>query len=58
LWGTEDEYFSPKTIDGVEGWFEEGVRLVTVPGAGHWVFRDEPGRSNREIESFLRYLEY
>jgi epoxide hydrolase 4 len=57
LWGTEDPYFSPKTIDGIEDWFDEGVRLVTVPGAGHWVFRDEPTRSNREIESFLKYME-
>jgi pimeloyl-ACP methyl ester carboxylesterase len=53
LWGEEDPYFSPKLLDGLEGWFERGVRLVTVPGAGHWVFRDEWERTNREIVGFL-----
>ncbi|KAI8936745.1 hypothetical protein NX059_007132 [Plenodomus lindquistii] len=54
LWGTEDPYFSPRIIDGLQGWFGEGLRLVTVPGAGHWVYRDAWEKSNREIWSFLR----
>ncbi|KAF2123235.1 putative hydrolase [Lophiotrema nucula] len=54
LWGEEDPYFSPKLIDGLEGWFEFGLRLVTVPRAGHWVFRDQWQRANEEIWSFLR----
>ena len=53
LWGEEDEYFSPKFLNGLEGWFKKGIRLVTVPGAGHWVFRDKWERSNKEIQSFL-----
>ncbi|KAH9204294.1 putative hydrolase [Leptodontidium sp. 2 PMI_412] len=58
LWGTEDPYFSPKMIDGIEKYFLRGVRLVTVPGAGHWVFQDRATRSNREIGNFLEYLGY
>lgn len=54
VWGEEDEYFSPKTIDGLQGWFEFGVRLVTVPKAGHWPFRDQWKRVNEEIYSFLK----
>ena len=53
LWGEEDDYFSPKTIDGLLGWFQLGVRLVTVPKSGHWPFRDQWKRSNQEILSFL-----
>ncbi|KAF2010262.1 putative hydrolase [Aaosphaeria arxii CBS 175.79] len=54
LWGVEDVYFSPKMLDGLEGFYNKGIRLVTVPGAGHWVFRDDWQRSNEEIWSFLK----
>ena len=53
LWGEEDDYFSPKTIDGLQGWFQFGVRLVTLPKSGHWPFRDQWKRTNQEISSFL-----
>jgi len=58
LWGTEEEYFSSKTIYRIESWFAKGVRLATVPGAGHWVFKDDVEKTNREIKSFLAYLGY
>ncbi|KAF2794505.1 putative hydrolase [Melanomma pulvis-pyrius CBS 109.77] len=54
IWGEEDPYFSPKLLDGLQKWFENGIRLVTVPEAGHWVYRDQWKRFNREIWSFLR----
>jgi pimeloyl-ACP methyl ester carboxylesterase len=53
IWGDEDPYFSPKLLDGLQNWFEKGIRLVTVPGAGHWVHRDSWRRVNAEIKSFL-----
>jgi len=53
LWGEEDPYFSPKLLDGLIGWFDEGIRLVTVPGAGHWAFRDKWFAVDLEIWSFL-----
>ncbi|OCL10741.1 putative hydrolase [Glonium stellatum] len=56
LWGENDPYFSPKMIDGLQPWFLKGIRLVTVPDAGHWVFRDSPEKVNAEIESFLGLL--
>ncbi|KAF2494961.1 putative hydrolase [Lophium mytilinum] len=54
VWGTDDQYFSPKNYDGLAGWFEKGVRLVTVPGASHWSFRDQPEKFNVEVDGFLR----
>ncbi|KAI0177524.1 putative hydrolase [Pestalotiopsis sp. NC0098] len=56
IWGEEDRYFSVKTLDGLEKWFSDGVRLVTIPHAGHWSFRDQPRRWNAELESFLEFL--
>ncbi|KAJ4984799.1 hypothetical protein SVAN01_09672 [Stagonosporopsis vannaccii] len=53
VWGEEEEYFSPKSLNGVQGWFKYGLRLVTVPKAGHWAFRDQWKRVNEEIRSFL-----
>ncbi|KAL1606143.1 hypothetical protein SLS60_003544 [Paraconiothyrium brasiliense] len=54
IWGSEDPYFSPKIIDGLQDWFSKGIRLVTIPKAGHWVFRDAWQRCNEEILSFLQ----
>lgn len=54
LWGENDPFFSPKMLDGMEKWFEKGMRLVTIPGAGHWVHRDKWQRANEEIWSFLK----
>lgn len=56
LWGEEDPYFPAKTLDGLEKLFSDGFRLVTIPHAGHWSFRDQPVRWNAELESFLRFL--
>ncbi|MBB5167597.1 alpha/beta fold hydrolase [Mycobacterium sp. AZCC_0083] len=53
VWGLEDEYFSLKVLNNLWDWFTESYRLVTVPGAGHWVFRDEPEKINAEIRSWL-----
>jgi pimeloyl-ACP methyl ester carboxylesterase len=56
IWGEEDPYFSAKTLDGLERWVSNGIRLVTIPHAGHWSFRDQPRRWNAELESFLSFL--
>jgi pimeloyl-ACP methyl ester carboxylesterase len=53
LWGLEEEYFHIKFLDGLHRWFTKSVRLVTIPGAGHWAFRDKPELVNREIRSWL-----
>jgi pimeloyl-ACP methyl ester carboxylesterase len=37
----------------LQGWFQLGVRLVTLPKSGHWPFRDQWKRTNQEISSFL-----
>lgn len=53
LWGLEEEYFHIKFLDGLHRWFINSVRLVTIPGAGHWSFRDKSELVNREIRSWL-----
>ena len=53
LWGPEDE-FAP--IGGAKRFEREipGARLVTVDGAGHFVFDQAPERCADEVVSFLR----
>ena len=53
IYGIQDPYFSIKILDGLSKWFSYGVRLVTIPGAGHWLFQNAPEKFNRELESFL-----
>lgn len=56
IWGLEDPYFSLKMLDQIPRYFKNTVRLVTLPNAGHWAFRDQPDRVNQEIRSWLQDL--
>ncbi|KAJ8603942.1 hypothetical protein MRB53_042009 [Persea americana] len=56
IWGLKDPYFSLKMLDGLPQWFTQTMRLVTLPDAGHWAFRDRPDRVNREIRSWLQLV--
>lgn len=56
LWGLEEEYFSPEALDDLARYFPASLRLVTIPGAGHWAHRDAPDRVNAEIRSWLEQL--
>jgi len=56
VWGTEEEYFAPSVLNGLQAYFPVSLRLATVPGAGHWVHQDAPSRVNREIRSWLAWL--
>jgi pimeloyl-ACP methyl ester carboxylesterase len=56
VWGTEEEYFAPRVLDGLTRYFSAPLRLTTVPGAGHWVHQDAPDRVNQEIRSWLAVL--
>ncbi|KAI9686898.1 MAG: hypothetical protein M1822_002651 [Bathelium mastoideum] len=53
IYGIEDPFFSIRGLDGLSKWFPHGLRLVTLPGAGHWSFQDAPNKFNHELESFL-----
>ena len=56
IWGDQEEYFAPGALDGLTRHFSAPLRLTTVPGAGHWVHQDAPGRVNQEIRSWLAML--
>lgn len=53
VWGVQDEYFSPKMVDGIPSIFRAPTRLVTFPQASHWPFQEEPEKVNREIVTWL-----
>jgi pimeloyl-ACP methyl ester carboxylesterase len=56
VWGLEEEYFALKQLDGLPKYFLESLRVVLVPGAGHWSFHDKPAVVSREIQSWLSLM--
>lgn len=57
IWGMQEPYFSSKMLDGFYNWFDQSVRVVTLPHAGHWLWREDPVKVNRELRSWLSALE-
>ena len=57
IWGMQEPYFSDKMLDGFYKWFDRSVRVVTLPQAGHWLWREDPVKVNRELRSWLSALE-
>jgi pimeloyl-ACP methyl ester carboxylesterase len=53
VWGLEEIYFSINHLNDLWDWFAASYRFVSVPGAGHWVHQDAPGKVNLEIRSWL-----
>jgi epoxide hydrolase 4 len=47
IWGMKEPYFSEKMLDGLQRWFERSVRPVTLPGVGHWPWREDVVKVNR-----------
>lgn len=58
IWGMKEPYFSDKMLDGFYKWFDQSVRVVTLPNAGHWLWREDPEKVNRELRSWLGALEH
>lgn len=55
LWGSEDPAFG---ADALERWRDllETARIVELPGAGHFVQEEAPGRMVAEVHAFLASL--
>lgn len=52
IYGTESDYVSGEHLRAIRGLFPL-ARLRAVPGAGHWVYADQPDAFVRALESFL-----
>ncbi|MDP2316714.1 MAG: alpha/beta fold hydrolase [Pseudomonadota bacterium] len=52
LWGMDDPFLLPGCLEGIEAHGRD-VRVVRIPGATHWVAREEAGRVNAEIAALL-----
>lgn len=57
IWGMQEPYFSKKMLDGFYNWFDQSVRVVTLPNSGHWLWREDPAKVNLEIRSWLAMLQ-
>src|SRR3984893_4593816 len=57
IWGMEEEYFAPAALDGLVKYCPASLRMVAVPGAGHWVHRDAAARVHSEIRAWLAMLQ-
>ncbi|KAL2842723.1 Alpha/Beta hydrolase protein [Aspergillus pseudoustus] len=57
IWGCKSCNFSHTMLDGFYKWFDRSVRLVTLPDAGHWLWRDDPAKVKKELRSWLTVLE-
>ena len=51
--GLKDQYLLAGALAGTWDWVENGLTLVTVPGADHFVQQDAPDLVNRTIQSWL-----
>ncbi len=52
IWGEQDRALLPSLLDGLDEVVPD-LKVVRVPGAGHWVMRQQPDLVNREIEDFI-----
>jgi pimeloyl-ACP methyl ester carboxylesterase len=53
--GKLDGGIGSETTEGMEAWFQNGLRKHTIAGAGHFVHQEKPGEVNRLILDFLNH---
>lgn len=52
IWGEDDRALPPSMLDGLER-FVPQLRLVRVPGAGHWIVHEQPALIGGELQAAL-----
>ncbi len=52
VWGERDRYLSPTLANGLEAHVSD-LQVRRLPGAGHWVQLDEPGKVSAMLVEFL-----
>ena len=52
--GLDDPYLLAAGLNGTWDWIDHELTIVTIPGAGHFVHRDEPARVRSAIASWMR----
>jgi len=53
LHGADDGSIGRELADGMEAYFPRGLRVVIVPGVGHFLHQEEPEAVNRPLLEFL-----
>ena len=52
IWGENDAALLPSLTRGLDEWVPQ-LRVEIVPGAGHWVPYERPGKVNALIREFV-----
>jgi pimeloyl-ACP methyl ester carboxylesterase len=53
IWGERDPYLGIRLTDNLEAWVRD-LRIVRLPGIGHWVQNEAPERVNELLVDFLK----
>ena len=51
--GLDDQALLPAALNDTWKWLENDLTLITVPGAGHFVHRDQPELVTRKMRTWL-----
>lgn len=52
--GEKDIALPPSLADGIERWFEHGLKKEVAQGVGHWAMWQDPETINKHIGDFLK----
>jgi pimeloyl-ACP methyl ester carboxylesterase/acyl-coenzyme A thioesterase PaaI-like protein len=52
IWGEADPFLLPGCLDGIEAYARD-IRVHRVPGATHWIVREQTAQVNEQIRAFL-----
>jgi pimeloyl-ACP methyl ester carboxylesterase len=53
LQGANDGCIGAELVEGMAAFFPRGLRTEVVPGTGHFLHQEDPGRINALILDFL-----
>lgn len=57
IWGERDHFLGKELTRGMKRYFSGPFKIRYLPGAGHWVQQEAPGRVNALLREFLKQIE-